>query len=122
MKNFLLRCWTYFRRGYSTYLAFFIAFANFIVIQYRLVISYIPSLKNEVIFGNLMMFAILFLVIFIPLTTVIGWLDYKKFAVPVDTALSAKASPWHRDISNAIILLSEGKNKEVRKILKRWID
>jgi len=119
VKNFLLRCWTYFRRGYSTYLAFFIAFANFIVIQYRLLISYIPSFK--IIFDNLLTFTVLFFIIFTPLSTIIGWYDYKRFAVPIETEILSKSSPWNKDIALALMLIAEGKNKEAVNVLKKWI-
>ena len=44
-RNFLLRLWAYFRRGHSAYLSFILSFANFVVLQYRLLIQYVPFLK-----------------------------------------------------------------------------
>jgi len=114
----VLRWWSYFRRGHSTYLVFLISFANFIVIQYRLLIEYVPLLR--MVFVNLLAFAIVFFIVYIPLAVIIGWLDYRKFAVPVDTALIAKASPWTRDLAKALILIAEGKNEEAIKILRKW--
>lgn len=114
----ILRWWSYFRRGHSTYLVFLISFANFIVIQYRLLVEYVPPLR--VVFTNLLAFAIAFFIIYIPLAVIIGWLDYRKFAVPVDTALIAKASPWTRDLAKALILIAEGKNEEAIKVLRKW--
>ncbi|RLB81447.1 MAG: hypothetical protein DRH17_09115 [Deltaproteobacteria bacterium] len=119
-KNFILRLWTYFRRGHSTYLVFFLSFANFIVIQYRLLIEYIPVL--QLVFSSLIAFAIVFFAVYIPLAIIIGYYDYKKFAVPVDTALAAKASPWNRDLARALILIAEGRNKEAIEILKKWVE
>jgi len=40
--------------------------------------------------------------------------------VPVDAILGAKASPYNRDLARAIILLSQGKNEEVRKLMEKW--
>jgi len=119
-KNFILRLWTYFRRGHSTYLVFFLSFANFIVIQYRLLVEYVPVL--QLVFSSLMAFAIVFFMVYIPLAVIIGYLDYKHFAVPVDMALTAKASPWNRDLAKALILIAEGKNKEAVEILKKWVE
>ena len=45
----LLRWLTYFRRGHNAYLVFLVSFANFVVIQYRLLIEYIPALKLSLI-------------------------------------------------------------------------
>lgn len=115
----VLRWWTYFRRGHGTYLVFLMSFANFIVIQYRLLVEYIPALK--LFFTSLTAFAVTFFLVYVPLAIVIGWLDYKKFAVPVDTALATKASPWIRDLAKALILIAEGRNKEAIEILRKWV-
>jgi len=119
-KQRILRWWTYFRRGHSTYLAFFLSFANFIVIQYRLLVEYIPVMK--VLFSSLLAFAVSFFLVYVPLAIIIGWYDYRKFAVPVETSISAKASPWHRDITRALMLIAEGKNKEAVEVLRKWTE
>ena len=116
----IVRLWTYYRRGHSTYLAFLLSFANFIVIQYRLLIEYVPAMK--VLFTSLLSFAITFFLIYIPLAIVIGWYDYKRLAVPVETALTARASPWVRDLAKALILMAEGKEGEAVKILRKWAE
>ena len=119
-KQRVLRWWTYFRRGHSTYLVFLLSFANFIVIQYRLLVEYIPAMK--VLFTSLTVFAASFFFVYIPIAVLIGWYDYRKFAVPVDTSISAKASPWNRDIARALTLIAEGRNKEAIEILKKWTE
>jgi hypothetical protein len=96
------------------------SFANFIVIQYRLLVEYMPPLK--LVFGNLLAFAVTFFLVYVPLAVIIGWLDYKKLAVPIDAALNAEASPWNRDIARAIILIAEGKNEEAIEILRKWAE
>jgi hypothetical protein len=118
-KSRILRYWTYFRRGHGTYLAFFMSFANFMVIQYRLVIEYVSFL--EALFSSLTIFALTFFVVYVPAATIIGWLDYKKLAVPVDATVSARANPWVRDLATALALMAEGKNEEAKEILKKWM-
>ena len=120
MKERILRYWTYFRRGHGTYLAFLLSFANFMVIQYRLLIEYMPVLKA--IFSQLLIFAATFFLVYVPVATVIGWYDYRKFAVPIDASIAAKASPWTRDLAKALMFMAEGKNKDARKILKKWAE
>jgi len=115
----LLRWWAYFRRAHSTYLAFLLSFANFIVIQYRLLVEYVPVLKF--LFSSLVSFALAFFLVYVPLAVVIGWLDYRRFAVPVDSALTARASPWHRDVAKALMLIAEGRKEEAVKILEKWV-
>ena len=119
VKSRLLRYWAYFRRSHGTYFVYFISFANFIVIQYRLLIEYVPFLKY--MFSSLTAFALTFIIVYVPLAIVIGWLDYKKMSVPTDSALIAKSSPWNRDIAKALYLMAEGKTEEAKRILERWI-
>ena len=120
MKERILRYWTYFRRGHGTYLAFLLSFANFMVIQYRLLIEYMPALKA--IFSQLLIFAATFFLVYVPIATVIGWYDYRKFAVPVDASIAAKTSPWARDLARALMFMAEGKNKDAIEILKKWVE
>jgi len=117
-KERLLRWWIYFRRGHATYLVFFLSFANFIVIQYRLLVEYVPALS--LFFTSLLSFAIAFFLVYIPLAVAIGWYDYKRFAVPVESTVGARASPYNRDLALALKLIAEGKNKEAVKILEKW--
>ena len=77
-------------------------------------------LRNVI--SSLWMFALLFLLTYIPSAVIIGWLDYKRLAVPVETALTAKANPWVKDLSKALILIAEGKPEEAKKLLKRWAE
>ena len=118
MKQRLLRYWTYFRRGHSVYLIFAITFLNFIVIQYRLLIQYIPSLQR--LFPHIVVFIAVFFLVYIPTSTLIGWIDYKRGAVPVDQTVAARVNPFYKDLSRAIVLLAEGKNKEAAKTMKKW--
>ena len=117
-KDTLLRWLTYFKRGHNAYLVFLVSFANFIVIQYRLLIQYIPAL--EVVFTNLTIFAITFFMIYIPTAILIGWQDYKRFAVPMERRIGALASPWAKDLARALTLIAEGRNEEAVKVLEKW--
>ena len=118
-KQRILRWWTYFRRGHNTYLVFLMSFANFIVIQYRLLIEYVPFLKY--MFSSLTAFALTFIAIYIPLSIIIGWLDYKKGLVRTEVSLLAQRNPFFKDLAKALILMSEGKSEEARKILEKWV-
>ena len=119
MKNRTMRWWTYFRRGHSTYLVFVMSFINFVVIQYRLVIETMPTLSF--LFPRLTYFLIIFLLIYLPVSTIIGWLDYKRGAVPTEAELGTKANPWAKDVSKSLSLMCEGKNEEAKRILEKWI-
>jgi len=120
MKDRLIRWWVYFRRGHSTYLTFLLSFLNFIVIQYKLVIESIPSLYA--MFPNLIKFVVIFLLIYPPMSVLVGWLDFKKGAVPVESAVGALASPWAKDVARSLSLICEGRYEEAKKILEKWVE
>ena len=118
LRERLLRYWTYFRRGHNIYLVFLLSFANFITIQYNLLVKNVVFLRD--IFAHLTYFAIAFLALYIPAAILIGWYDYRRFAVPVESTLRARANPWTRDLARALICLAEGRNEEAARILRKW--
>ena len=81
-------------------------------------------MKNVVflrdIFAHLTYFATAFLLLYIPTAILIGWYDYRRFAVPVESTLRARANPWTRDLARALICLAEGRNEEAARILRKW--
>jgi len=120
VRNKILRYWTYFRRGHGTYLAFLLSFANFMVIQYRLLIEHMPLLRD--VFFSLIAFAVTFLLVYVPVATILGWLDYKRLAVPIDLTISAKSSPWVQDLAKALMLICDEKYEDAKKTLQKWIE
>jgi hypothetical protein len=65
------RRWLDFRNGHSIYLIFVLTFANFITIQYKLLIDQIPYLAG--VFDNIIIFAILFVLMYVPIGIVLGY-------------------------------------------------
>ena len=120
MEKRFLRYWTYFRRGHSVYLIFAVSFLNFVVIQWRLLFEYIPSLEK--LFQHFWIFTVIVVLVYFPLATIIGWIDYKRAAFPVDATIAAKANPWAQDLATAITLLAEGKNEEVVALMRKWTE
>lgn len=120
MLKYLLRWWSYFRRGHSIYLAFMVSLANFLVIQYRLLVEYIEPLR--LLFDSLLVFAVVFLTVYVPLAVLIGWVDYKKASFPVDATIMARHNPYARDIARALIAIAEGRTEDAKKILEKWVE
>jgi hypothetical protein len=58
----------------------------------------------EALFRHFYVFTIIFFATYIPLATIIGWIDYKRGAMPVDQTVAAKANPWIQDLAKAILL------------------
>lgn len=74
--DWLRRRWLDFRNGHSIYLVFAMTFANFITIQYQLLIDQLPYLEG--IFNSIWIFAITFILFYVPLSIVLGYWHRKS--------------------------------------------
>jgi hypothetical protein len=70
------RRWLDFRNGHSIYLVFAMTFANFITIQYQLLIDRLPYLAG--LFDSILVFAIIFVLAYVPLSIVLGYWHRKS--------------------------------------------
>ncbi len=118
--NFLRRRWLDFRLGHTTYLTFALAFGNFILIFHRLLIERIPALDN--IFSDLWVFAVFFILIYIPLSLLVGYW-HRKTQLKVETELTLKQNPLFAQWFRVLIDMQTGRaTKEeienLRKTLK----
>jgi hypothetical protein len=93
--SWLKRRWFEFRAGHNTYLAFILSFTNFLLITYNFLIGKIPFLSD--VFSNLWVFAILLVVIYIPMAVVVGRVHNKK-QLSVDNEVTARANPLTMEI------------------------
>lgn len=66
-----------FRQGHSIYLVFIMTFANFITIQYKLVLEQIPVV-DTITGGSIFGFAILFVALYVPIGILIGYWHRKS--------------------------------------------
>jgi len=91
------RRWTNFRQGHSVYLIFALTFANFILIFHRLLIERVEFLSE--VFSSLWVFALVFVLIYIPSAVLIGhW--HRKTQLKIEMELLYRQSPllakWFR--------------------------
>jgi len=82
--------WWEFRQGHSVYLIFMLTFINFILITYRLLIEKITTF-NELI-PELWIFAVLFIVCYVPAAILIGFW-HRKTQLRVETTLVQQQNP-----------------------------
>lgn len=114
------RRWYDFRQGHSFYLIFALSFGNFILIFHRLLIERVPIL-NE-IFSTLWIFALFFILAYIPVAVIIGnW--HKKTQLKIDVDAGMRQNLLLAKSLRIIIDISDGKaSKEeiegIRKLLK----
>ena len=74
--DWLRRRWLDFRNGHTIYLVFAMTFANFITIQYKLLIDQIPYLAG--VFDNIIIFATVFILAYVPLSIFLGFWHRKS--------------------------------------------
>ncbi|HEX7179651.1 MAG TPA: hypothetical protein VF220_07995 [Nitrososphaeraceae archaeon] len=74
--NWARRRWLDFRNGHSIYLIFAMTFANFVTIQYKLLIDQVPSLSG--LFGSIWVFAIVFILTYVPIGILLGYWHRKS--------------------------------------------
>ena len=107
----LFRSWFYFRTGYNTYIAFFIGFSSNIIVIYKLGIS-----ENKLLgpyFGSLILFAIIALLVLIPVSIATGLYHMKRTgAYAADASVATESNPY-------IYKVLPGKEQEV--FLPLWM-
>ncbi len=113
------RRWWEFRQGHSVYLIFALTFVNFILIAYRLLIEKVIVFKELI--PELWMFALLFIVIYIPLATIVGYW-HRRTQLRVETTLVNQQNPILARMMRTLLDVQTGKASqeeidEFRKML-----
>lgn len=118
--QFMQRRWLDFRNGHSIYLVFILTFVNFILITYNFAIERISFLQS--IIGNTVVFAILFVTVYVPAAIIIGYYHRKKQYTIENEAWIKENWIWAW-ISMYQIRLIEGKaTPEETRQVKEYLD
>ncbi len=121
MSEWLRRRWFEFRQGHSIYLAFILAFTNFILITYRLLIEKIPALQT--VFSSLWIFIIFFILIYIPASILIGrW--HRLTQLKVEATIGMLENPLLAKFYRVMldVQLGRASKEEIEEIRKILID
>lgn len=109
-----------FRQGHGIYLAFFIYFADSILIQYNLLIDKLPFL-DPLLGANIIGFAIIFIALYVPLAIIIGyWHRKSQWTVEVEALFKENkvgAMMWLFVIDLVEGRIDEKEKKEMREML-----
>ena len=121
MKNNFFRIrWLDFRQGHGIYLAFFIYFADSILIQYNLLIDRLPFL-DPLLGANIIGFAIILIALYVPLAIIIGyWHRKSQWTVEVEALFKENkvgAMMWLFVIDLVEGKINEKEKKEMREML-----
>lgn len=116
------RRWLDFRQGHSIYLIFIMTFANFITIQYKLLLDKIPSV-DALTGGNIIGFALLFIALYVPLGIIIGyWHRKSQWKVEAEALFKENkigATMWLFVIDLIDGKVTEQDKKEMREMLSK---
>jgi len=92
--TFVYRCWYYFRLGYSTYLTFMLGLVSTLVTVYYLAIKNWPYVLS--LFPQFAPFAIMTIVVGVPLSILIGWVHMKRSSVwKAEMDIGVEANPYY---------------------------
>ena len=94
--------WIYFKTGHSGYLVYSLSILNFVVLQHRLLISYIPFLSQYL--SRLSTFIVVFVITYIPFAIIIGYFEFRKGEVKRRPMLN----PYTQDTLEATIRMNHG--------------
>jgi hypothetical protein len=118
--NFFRIRWLDFRQGHGIYLAFFIYFADTILIQYNLLIDRLPFL-DPFLGANIIEFAIIFIALYVPLGIIVGyWHRKSQWTVEVEALFKENkvgAMMWLFVIDLVEGKINEKEKKEMREML-----
>jgi hypothetical protein len=115
-KGSLVTLWIYFRRGHSAYVLLVLSLINFITIQYALLVQNYPEASR--LFPNLVYFGVTLVLIYGPLSTLLGFLDYKAGSIPRESTVN----PYTRTLARALQLIAQGRNREASDLLAPWTE
>jgi hypothetical protein len=105
VRQFLFRCWFYFRIGYSTYLTFLLGFVSTIVTVYYLAINNIPVLKT--VFPSFLLFSTIAVAVGVPLSVLAGYTHFKRSrAYSAEVDIGVEANPY-------LYKVTPGKEREI---------
>ena len=115
------RRWWEFRQGHSIYLVFVLTFINFILIVYRLLIERVSVFKEIV--PELWIFALLFIVVYVPAAVLIGYW-HRRTQLRVETTLIQQQNPVLARMIRTLLDVQTGKAtdeeiQEFRKMLSQ---
>jgi len=115
MKNYWIRRrWLDFRQGHGMYLIFALSFTNFVLIFHRLLIERTEFLEE--IFSDLWFFAIVFVILYIPVAILIGFW-HRRTQVKIETEQGFRNNPFMAKIFRMLVDIIEGtaSKEEIKK-------
>ena len=108
-EGWMRRRWWEFRQGHSIYLIIILTFINFVLIAYRLLIERVSYFKE--IFPELWIFALLFILCYIPAAVLIGFW-HRRTQLRVETTMIQQQNPLMAKMFRTLLDVQTGKASE----------
>ena len=116
-KNWAKRRWLDFRNGHGIYLIFLLTVAQFVIIQYRLLLDQIPFFHAI----PLWVFTVFFIAIYLPLGGIIGYW-HRRTQYNVDNQTHFERNPIGATMILFLVDLIDGKvTEEEKKHMRRYL-
>jgi hypothetical protein len=120
--NWARRRWLDFRQGHAIYLAFLMTFANFITIQFALLVEREDSPFRS-IFTDIWIFAVIFIAAYVPVSIIVGyWHRKSQWKIEQEAAFRENvigARMWLFMLELIEGKVTEKEKQEVRTMLKQ---
>jgi hypothetical protein len=115
--NWLKRRWLDFRNGHGIYLIFFLTFAQFVLIQYSLLLGKVPLFHSIPLWA----FSVAFVAIYVPLGGIIGYW-HRKTQYNVDNETHFNQNQIGATLQLFLIDLIDGKvTEEEKEKMRRYL-
>jgi len=114
-EDWIRRRWWEERHGHTTYLIYILTFVNFILISYTFFIEKIPFFQELI--PQLWIFVLIFLVSYIPASTIIGnW--HRRTQLRVETTIKLLENPLWAKVFRTVMDVQTGKasKEEIEKM------
>jgi hypothetical protein len=116
-KKWVKRRWLDFRNGHGIYLVFFVTVAQFLIIQYKLLLNNIPLFHSI----PLWVFAVVFVAMYVPLAEIIGYW-HRRTQYNVENQTHFERNPILATQTLFLIDLVDGKvTEEEKKQMRRYL-
>ena len=114
-EGWIRRRWWEERHGHTTYLIYILTFVNFILISYTFFIEKIPFFQELI--PQLWIFVLIFLVSYIPASTIIGYW-HRRTQLRVETTIKLLENPLWAKMFRTVMDVQTGKasKEEIEKM------
>jgi hypothetical protein len=111
------RLWFYFRRGHGNYLSFIVSLCTFVVVVYQLAIKNVPFLEQ--LFPNMWIFIIVFGVIYLVVTVLVGWQDMKRGSYLTESTITFDKHPRFKEQYDATMRIEKRLDDIEKELAKQ---